>query len=252
MLTFVIPLKSAVVSNSWDQVTRLVRRTLRSACAQTCPEFRVIVVCHEVPEIGFEDQRLEFLPVSFPPPGRDRKGRTGDKGQKVLTGLRRALNFHPTHAMLLDADDCVSNRLAQHVARHPNGNGWYIPKGYFYCDGMDTVHVERRRFHQWCGSSHILRPEFLELPPPPAEGWYLQHGKILSSMRKRGTPLEPLPFPGSVYVISHGENINDYSPILWPSNPVKRWLRRVLYYRPLTPAMCSEFGLNPQREAAKE
>ena len=75
------------------------------------PEFRVIVVCREKPGIGFQDQRLEFLPVGFPPPG----------------------------------DDCVSDRLAEHVARHPASNGWYIPKGCFCREGMEIVHVDRRR-----------------------------------------------------------------------------------------------------------
>ena len=248
MLAFVIPLKSAAVSSSWDQVTSLVRRTLRSACAQTCPEFRVIVVCHEVPEVGFGDHRLEFLPVGFPPPGPSKEERRRDRGRKMLAGLWRALSYRPTHVMLLDADDCVSNHLAGHVAEHPDANGWYIAKGYFYREGMDTVHVERRRFQEWCGSSHIVRPEFLELPAPSTEEWYLVHSHIVRRMRKRGTPLEPLPFPGAVYLISHGENINDYSPILWPTNPVKRWLRQVLYYRPLTPVMRSEFGLDPQAE----
>ena len=252
MLAFVVPLKSAAVSKSWDQVTRLVRRTVRSACAQTSPEFRVIVVCHEQPEIGFQDQRLEFLRVGFPPPGQDMEGRVRDKNRKALAGLRHALACQPTHVMLLDADDCVSNRLAEHVARHPASNGWYIAKGYFYREGMQTVHIERRRFQGWCGSSYLVRPELLDLPVPPAEDWCFHHSKVARQMRKRGTPLEPLPFPGAVYLISHGENMFDYASILWPRNPVKRWLRRVLYYRPLSPAMRAEFSLNPQREAATE
>ena len=78
----------------------------------------------------------------------------------MLAGLWRALSYRPTHVMVLDADDCVSNRLARLVAEHPDANGWYIAKGYFYREGMNTVHVERRRFHKWCGSSHIARPEF--------------------------------------------------------------------------------------------
>ena len=250
MLVFVVPLKSAAVSTSWGEVSRLLERTVRSACAQTCPAFRVIVVCHEVPEIGFEDPRLEFLPVSYAPPGRARVETRRDQGRKTLAGLRRALSYNPSHVMLLDADDYVSNRLAGHVAEHPDANGWYIAKGYFYREGMDTVHVERRRFHQWCGSSHIVRPELLELPAPADEPWFIYHKQIVRRMRQRGTPLEPLPFPGAMYLISHGENLNDYSRILWPRNPVKRWLRRVLYYRPLTPAMRSEFGLDPQSGAS--
>jgi hypothetical protein len=247
MLVFVVPLKSAAVSNSWERVTRLVERTVRSACAQTCPEFRVIVVCHEVPEIRVDDRRLEFLRVGFPPPEPSTENQRKDKSRKVLAGLWRSLIHHPSHVMMLDADDCVSNRLSGHVAGHTDANGWYIAKGYFYHEGMESVHVERRRFHQWCGSSHILKPELLELPPPSSsDNWRLKHGRLAPQMRKRGTPLKPLPFPGAVYLISHGENFNDYRSVLWPSNPAKRWLRRMLYCRPLTPAMRAEFGLSRQ------
>ncbi|MCC7174753.1 MAG: hypothetical protein IT159_06115 [Bryobacterales bacterium] len=252
MLAFVVPLKSAAASNSWDRVTRLVRRTLRSVCAQTCPDFRAVVACHDIPDIGFEDERVEYLRVDFPPPGPDLGERIRDCASKTLTGLHRALALRPAHVMLLDADDCVSNRLAAHAARHPDANGWYINRGYFWREGLESVHVERRRFHQWCGSSHIYRRDLLELPPLPARDWFYRHSQAVRHMRERGTPLSPLPFPGAVYLISHGDNMNDYAGILWPRNPVKRLLRRVLYHRSLTPGMRAEFGLYPEVEAAVE
>ena len=107
MLVFVTPLKSAGSSHSWERVARLVGRTVRSACAQACPDFRVIVACHEVPEIRFEDKRLEFLQVGFEPPGFDPLKRKRDKERKLLAGLRRSLAFRPSHVMPLDADDCI-------------------------------------------------------------------------------------------------------------------------------------------------
>jgi hypothetical protein len=246
MLAFVVPLKSAAAANSWTRVTSLAERTLRAACAQTSPDFRVIVACHEKPQIGFADRRLEFLEVDFPRPaaaGWFPEGRR-DRDRKIVAAVRRALTYHPTHVMILDADDCVSNRLAAHVVEHPSANGWYFPKGYFWREGLDEVHIERRRFHQWCGSSYILRPSLLGLPEPPAIDWHLRHGPLARQLRKRATPLEPLPFPGAVYVVSHGDNVRDFGPILWPANPVKYWLRRWLYHRPLTPAMRAEFGLS--------
>ena len=135
MLAFVVPLKSAAASNSWDRVTRLVRRTLRSVCAQTCPDFRAVVACHDIPDIGFEDERVEYLRVDFPPPGPDLGERIRDCASKTLTGLHRALALRPAHVMLLDADDCVSNRLAAHAARHP--------------DAFDPLQ-RRRRDVGWC------------------------------------------------------------------------------------------------------
>jgi hypothetical protein len=251
MLVFVVPVKSAQASVSWQRVTSLVRRTLRSACAQTVPDFRVVVACHDVPAVGFEDPRLEFLPVAFPPPGPDVGERRRDKWQKTLHGLRHARTFGPCHAMTLDADDCVSNGLAAHVARHPSANGWYLRRGYLHRDGMTTVHVERWRFHQWCNSSHIVRLDLLPVPHGPVESWELRHTTLAARMRERGTPLAPLPFPGAVYNVSHGDNFQNHAPVLWPSHPLRRWLRALAFQRRLTPAIRAEFGLYPLQTSTR-
>jgi hypothetical protein len=205
----------------------------------------MIICCHEVPELGLEDERIELLAAGFDLPGCDIGDRRRDKGRKVLAGLLRAREYAPCHAMVLDSDDCVSNRLAAHVAGSAESNGWYFAQGYFYQEGQRTVHFERRRFHLWCGSSHILRPEHLDLPTHPVEDWYLPHRPIAARMRKRGTPLEPLPFPGAVYNVSHGDNFRDYAPIFWPRHPVRRFVRGLVYHRELTPAIRDEFGLYP-------
>ncbi len=167
-----------------------------------------------------------------------------DKGAKLSAGFRRAVQHGATHVMPLDADDCVSNRLAAHVASHPSANGWFFAKGYFWREGLNEVHVERRRFHQWCGSSHIVKLSLLDLPEGDAPGWHLPHKLVERELRRRGTRLAPLPFPGAVLLVSHGENLFDHARILWPANPVKYWLRHLLYHRPLTPELRAEFGLD--------
>ena len=247
MLVFVVPLKSARVAGSWDRVTRLVERTIRSALAQTVPDVRVIVACHEIPEVAVDDPRVEFLPVDFPPPAdaTNLVTRRYDKWQKTLRALRRVRTVGASHVMILDADDCVSNRLAGHVARFPSANGWCFRRGYFHREGMRTVHKERFRFHKWCNSSHIVRTDLLDVPAGPDERWRLLHTTLAEDMRARGTPLVPLPFPGAVYNVSHGDNYTDYSPILWPGNPFHRWLRALVFSRRLTPAIRAEFGLYP-------
>ncbi len=247
MLAFVVPLKSARVAASWERVTQLVERTIRSACAQTVPELRVIVACHEIPAIAVDDPRIEFLPVDIPPPpaGCDRDAKNRDKWQKTLRALRRARALGASHVMVLDADDCVSNRLAAHVAREPTANGWCIRRGYFHREGMTTVHVERWRFHKWCNSSHIVRSDLVDVPPGPDENWRLLHTTLAERLRAQGTLLATLPFPGAVYNVSHGDNVIDYGPILWPHHPLHRWLRALVFSRRLTPAIRAEFGLCP-------
>ena len=249
MLGFIIPLKSRQTSRDWQYVGRLLERTLRSACAQTHPGFHIVVACHDIPNLSFSHPQIEWCPVDFDPPGPERAARRQDKLRKYNAGLRRIGPIAPTHIMVLDADDLVSNRLAAYVAAHSRANGWYFRSGYFYAPGMPSVHVERRRFHQWCASSHILSLENIEREVGSAPGWHLRHRFVVAQQRARGTPLRPLPFRGAIYTVSHGENFNDYAPILWPANPVKRLVRRVLYHRQLTSEIRDEFGLYPVEAA---
>jgi hypothetical protein len=62
-------------------------------------------------------------------------------------------------------------------------------------------------------------------------------------MEERGTSLRPLPFKGAVYMVSHGENLNDYEGLLWPSRTLMQPLRRMIHHRAITPRIREEFGL---------
>ncbi len=68
MLTFIIPVKSEKVSGSWDQFSRLFERTLKSVSGQTSDAFRIVVVCHEKPDIAFDHPSIEYIHVDFAPP----------------------------------------------------------------------------------------------------------------------------------------------------------------------------------------
>lgn len=133
--------------------------------------------------------------------------------------------------------------MAEYVAQHRDANGWYFRSGYFYSERQKRLHLEYRRYAQWCGSGHIVRPEHLEYLSTDEGYIRLYHTRMTREFRERGTPLEPLPFHGGVYCVSHGDNFNDYEPILWPSNPFLHALRRIAFHRALTPAIKDEFGL---------
>jgi len=217
-----------------------------STCAQTCPEFRVIVVCHEIPEGNWTNQKLEILQVQHPAPARsDLEEMRRDRARKNLVGLNRALELSAGHVMFVDCDDCVSNRLAGFVAQNSQENGWYIRSGFFYSERQKYLHLERWRFAQWCGSGHIVRPEHLNFIERSDKGLRLYHTKLTARLRQHNTPIRPLPFPGAIYAVSHGDNFWDYEPILWPGNPLLHGIRRVLFHRPLTPGIRDEFGLYP-------
>jgi hypothetical protein len=204
----------------------------------------VVVACHEIPEGNFSNPKLEFIQVDHAPPlPADHSGMCADQRRKHLIGLNRAMEYSPSHVMFLDGDDLVSNRLAEFAAAHPTENGWYMRSGYFYCEQQPRLHLERRRFDQWCGSSHIVRPELLDFIPRHDDGLVWDHRQLARMMEEQGTPIRPLPFKGGVYRISHGENLNDYEHLLWTSRPLLQPLRRIVFQRAITPRIREEFGL---------
>ena len=250
MLIFIVPLKSKAVAGSWQRVSQLFFRTVASACAQTSPEFRVVVACHEIPEGDFSHPRLEFVQVSHPSPANAADMRV-DMQRKHLSGLNHSLAYSPTHVMFLDSDDLVSNRLAEYVAAHSSENGWYLRSGYFFCERQPRLHLERRRFDEWCGSAHIVRPEHLGFMMGSGDRLVYDHRQLNRRLREQGTPISPLPFKGAVYAISHGENFNDYEHIFWPEHPVWHPLRRIIHHRAITPRIRQEFGLIPLAESGR-
>ena len=266
MLVFIVPLKSARISRSWSLSNRLFERCLRSICAQTSANFRVVVVCNEKPDIRFSHPSVHYIEVDFPPPfpephekhtggyeygfSRDIARKNADKARKIHTGLDYAASYHPTHSMVVDADDCVSSRLAAFVEKNPQCDGWFFKRGYMYPEGGRFLYYNVRNFYQICGSSVIIafglsqalfsNPEFYEHTfdePPP------------------GTALAPLPFPGAVYSMENGDNIYMSSETRQHmqgttlrrvfSFEIFALLRKLTKYRPaiLTASVRREFGV---------
>jgi hypothetical protein len=144
MLVFIIPLKSKKVSDSWETACKLFERTLKSVCNQTSDDFRVIVVCHEKPEIDFKHPNVEYVKVDFDLSKADKwEWKQVDKGRKLLKGVVYAGKFSPSHIMFVDADDCVSKHLAKFVNGNKECNGWFVNKGYKYKEGNNLIYLKR-------------------------------------------------------------------------------------------------------------
>lgn len=249
MLVFVIPLKSAQVSTSWENVSKLFERCVRSICSQTSSNYRVIVVCHEKPQIEFSHPYISYFEVNFLPPGPELADKYRDKARKKKKGLIYAQHFQPTHTFLVDADDCVSKHLAEFVSHHPQVNGWFMNKGYEYKDGSQRIYLRSKNFHHLCGTCNIVKYDLLD------HDCLRLHNKVEENMKKKGLSLKELPFIGAVYVTENGENV---SP---PHNYGKREIleklcnpREFLLFnakeaykrmnsRPLTKAICDEYGI---------
>jgi hypothetical protein len=216
MLVFVVPLKGTQASKSWEVVTQLFERCVKSLCNQTSPNYRVVVVCNEKPRIEFRHSHMTYIEVDFPPPNEPDalcRGNT-DKGRKILKGLVYAQEFSPSYTMAVDADDCVSKYLAEFVQENQHSNGWFINKGYKYQNDSNYIYIKRRNFYKMCGSCNIIKYELNQIPKNPEYNrgygyykFYIDHEKVRDTLAKQGTPLEALPFPGSVYVVETGENL---------------------------------------------
>ena len=218
MLAFIIPLKSAKVSKDWQRTSALFERCLRSTCNQSHNNFRTIVVCNELPEITFQHKNVEYVTVDFLPPEKVEnpipRGLT-DKGRRVLKGMMYAQQFSPTHVMTVDADDCVSSRLAGFVDQNPAANGWYLNKGWKYREGDAHIYLKRRRFYTMSGTANIVHNDYLDLPETPEYNrgygyykFYIDHQKVKGFMEAKGAPMQPLPFQGAVYILATGDNIS--------------------------------------------
>lgn len=243
MLVFVIPLKSAKVSNSWERVTQLFERCIKSVCNQTSPNFHVIVVCHEKPKIEFTHSQITYITVDFSPANEINpvaKGDT-DKGRKILKGLIYARQFSPTHTMTVDADDCVSEKLAKFIQQHPDSNGWFINKGYKYQEGSNYIYIKRSNFYKMCGTCNIIRYDLNDLPEIAEYNrgygyyrYYIDHAKVRDILKNKAKAIKSLPFPGAVYILETGENLFDNS---------KRLRFSIFNRKLLNQSVRDEFGL---------
>lgn len=262
MLVFIIPLKSAKISDSWKQVSKLFERTIRSLCNQTSSEFRVVTVCHEKPEIEYEHPNITYIKVDFTPPTWEveiEQGYTSkdtDKQKKIFIGLTYASQFNPTHIMFVDADDCVSKNLAEFVKQNPNSNGWIFDKGYEYVDNNKSIFLRQKGFNYRCGTSSIISYDLISpdenVKVDEINNRWLYHGKsIENTLQKKGYSWQLLPFPGSVYITDNGSNMVNQKHIqLKRANSVSErlgiYLRIVgkkLLSQSLTNSIREEFGL---------
>lgn len=256
MLAFIIPLKSSQVSGSWELVCQLFERTLRSVCNQTSSDYQVIVVCHEKPEISFEASQVSYLQVDLPLPGAEYASKEKDKMLKMQIGLLEAKRIGASHVMFVDADDCVSKRLADFVSQNLKQNGWFFDRGYDYQEDIKSLRVRNKNLHLRTNTSHIVRLDLLEpemkLQPDQVKrgDCVLYHIDTAAILSDRGSPLKPLPFRGVIYITDNGENM------WWSQSEINRnfnlkatttaFLKRLYQFlitKPVTSSIRDEFGL---------
>ncbi len=250
MLVFIIPVKSKQVSHSWQNLSKLFERCIKSVCSQTSSDFKVIVVCHEKPKTDFVHPNLHYLQVDFLPPslsnssyGQVKGSGDVDKAKKILAALTYIKKFNPDHVMVVDADDCVNKNLAEFVNQNIQCNGWYLKQGYLYEEGKRFIYLNTKNFYQSCGSSIIIK---YNLYPLLFSGDYYNHHDFVL---KKSITLRKLPFAGAIYIIKHGENQfmtqQKTQQLKIRENKLVFPIRKLLKYRPglVTKYFRHNFGL---------
>lgn len=205
---FGIPLRSQQSSRSWRRVCTLLDATLNSTLRQVHQDIQVIVACHETPATRFQDSRVTFLQATHSKP-RDGLEQMLDKSSKKIMLAEEICRRGGGYLMLLDSDDLVSSRLAEFVVQQHNKKGYFVEQGYIYDAQL------RRLAHVWdfdriCGSSVILYLSSADCRDPQfawreyvGDTW---HNEFRATSANLGRALEPLPFPGAIYVANNGEN----------------------------------------------
>lgn len=214
MIYFGIPLRSKAASHNWENVCMMFNRTLWSVYNQTDPNFRIIVVCHDIPELTHEyDDRVEFITVNNPIPTNTEE-MMWDKGWKVHTIGMRVRELGGGFTMMVDADDIQSNRIAEYVNKHPEANGFVAHNGYYWHVGDNYI----KKGHKFPnGSSTIVKYSVDDLPSEYYDHQCTnnnsnphlirkKHGDIPKISAEMGRPLEALPFCASIYVRETGDN----------------------------------------------
>lgn len=256
MIHFVVPLRSPEVSSNWEQVSTLCNGTLRSLCNQTSDAFRIYLVCHTPPVRQVQHPNITTIQVNFDIPGT-REEMLVDKYKKIKRGLvqikasgSKSLPSGRYPVMIVDADDRVHRDVADWVDSHPEGYGWYFPKGYIYPYGQPFLFTDTilgSQFHKTCGTSAIVYCEGDDLPDTMKDDrkklimLRCGHNIITDCMEERRTPLKPLPFPGACYVTDTGDNWSGVSWLRWKGK--KKFLRQVISIRPLVSYYRKRFSL---------
>jgi hypothetical protein len=234
MLCFIVPVKSKRVSNDWAYFSKLVERTMRCLCNQDSPDFEIILVCHEVPDMNFSSEKIHTIHVDFEPPhlkeedtreeGRMKK--EIDKAKKIKFGEAYAKKFNPDFLMVVDSDDMISNKIVSYTEQQDkNSAGWYIEKGYNYKEGKNFAFYKNRTFNHLCGSTVIIRHDILgQLFINDPWLFYVHETTVLPN----GEKLKPIPFPGGIYSIANGEN-HFMSPS-YAGKVIKRYLFDIRKY----------------------
>ena len=246
---FAISFKPKSACADWEEAQANLRRTIRSAlgAAALGGAGRVIVACHDQPDLaGFEDD-VHVLQVPFAEPA-DRWEGIQDMARKrrfIGAWLRQTLVGPKAYVMFLDADDLVHKAIVHYALRHGHGS-YVIGQGYVLDLAVGLLWHRRDGFHLTCGSSFVCRFAHDDLPTSwedaaspfgqfgslPDQRGHTKYDQVAAEL---GRPSAAVPFPAVVYTVNHSESlwaakwggrrsIGSPRDVIWPAD-ARRILR---------------------------
>ena len=232
MLCFTIALRSKLSTDRWETVRKDFDATLCSIFNQTCDDFQVYVGCNEIPELMHKfDDRLHFVCVNTPKPQDWLEG-CRDRAWKQLACCAAIRQDYPDASMNgsvfvfpVDADDYISNRIADYVKRHPDANGFKSSRSYRWNKGGKWLEISP----YFGGTMNIIRLLPQELPEKMPDIAFCfdkdtcvklnekypvrwDDIEVERIMAQQGRPLAQLPFCSTIYSLNTGTNISSLEP----------------------------------------
>jgi hypothetical protein len=268
MLKFavIIPFRPKAESVNWENESALLHKTINSVLQQTYNAVNVFVIHNEEPVYTYDDRRVQYIQFPYGHQGYNEMEnrddllskfksqkmvvRRWDKARKLCYGSKLAKEAGCDYVMALDADDMLSNKLFDYLAKDSQKekrDGWYMEKGYVYLERTNFLIKVPKTMRFLNGSTHILHSSLVHIPDFSSLTWldyslFTDHGWIKDRVKEQqGARLYPIPFPGLVYVV-HRSNISKIAQRAFGFS-VKAIIKRIVRGRFLTNALRKEFNI---------
>lgn len=233
MIVFVIPFVSKQVCKDWKLATVLLQGTLDSIANQSDKRFKVIIGCHEIPEVNLKGNadELIFLPMSYSPLDDEWRGKSQtDRMMKCCTVLLSLKDTDFKYCMAVDADDRIHRDLVKFLCEEPQIDGWIVNKGFQVDYSLRRV-MKYNQLSKVCGSTFILSKKLAGIPQAYTANEYQKciycrgHQMMEQYFIEQGFNLKNFPYGGVQYILNHG--LNDSSQ--WRKN-LKSSLKRLMKF----------------------
>lgn len=243
---FAIPLVAKSVARDWERACQLLSCTLDSILNQTNPNFKVALICHDVPDIPkLLDPRVVILKSLSPIPSTPNEQMV-DKGHKKRLACAYLYGLGGGWIMLVDADDLVSNRIVDYVCKSDAKYGLLIDDGWEF-DCVIKKMTKAPRFNRMCGTSAIFKFSKNELPSNALHDQrtlsdaFESHRLWRETSMNLGRPLDFVNFRAAIYTINNQQN---HSTLMGPIGWKRKFTRLFSFSHSPTPVEIAEFSMN--------